>query len=229
MSLRSQASPRSVTFCRGKHQTTQVSRSGVWAQSRPGRRPSTTYTDQTALHGLQTCPPRQPPPPTLPAPPGAWLPKDHQGQAEHYLGPRAPPSSVQGWHSEGELATEQAPRASWEGCGAGLWEGCPAPHTAPRSTPPNPRPQRETASWPPCASVCREHAGHGAGRGMRAQGVSGHAGVQGRGQRGGAGTSRPGVWTLTDRREPAVCDVRSACARACQRPLLCLQRGLHVH
>lgn len=170
MSLRSQASPWSVTIRRGQQQTTQASHSGVWAQSRPGQRPSTTYTDETALHGLQTCPPRRPPPPTLPAPPGAWLPKDPPGRAEHYLGPRAPSGSVQGWHGEGELTTEQAPRASLGGCRAGLWEGCPATHMAPRSTPPNPRPQRETASRPPCASVCRGHAGHGC--------QPGHAGLR---------------------------------------------------
>lgn len=42
-----------------------------------------TYTHETALHGLQTCPPRWSPPPTLPAPPGPWLPKDppEEGQS----------------------------------------------------------------------------------------------------------------------------------------------------
>ena len=55
-----------------------------------------------------------------------------------------------------------------------------------------------------------------------AQGVSGHVGVQCRGPLGPvSGCSPTG--------EPAVCDVRSACARASQRQLLCLQGGLHVH
>ena len=87
MSLRSQASPWSVTIRRGQQQTTQASLGGVRAQSRPGQQPSTTYTDETALHGLQTCPPRRPPPPTLPAPLGAWLPKGPPGTGRALPGP----------------------------------------------------------------------------------------------------------------------------------------------
>lgn len=84
---------------------------GVW--------PSTTYTHETALHGLQTCPPRGHHHPPYPLP-QARTPPPRKG-------PWAPPWSVQACHSEGELMMEQVPQASWEGSGAGLWGGCPPP------------------------------------------------------------------------------------------------------
>ena len=98
---------------------------------------------------------------------------------------------MQGWHSEGELTTEQAPRASFGGRRAGLWGVQPL--TRPpgvRLPTPDPRPQRETASRPPCACVCREHAGHGcrpghAGSGREwTRGCAGQRTVEGRGHLG---------------------------------------------
>ena len=94
----------------------RASRSGVW--------PSTTYTHETALHGLQTCPPRRSPPPTFPAPPGPWLPKDppEEGQSITWA-PRPHPGLCRPGTAKVSSRWSRPPRPAGRKAGLGSGKG----------------------------------------------------------------------------------------------------------